>query len=83
MQDLVEAMAEERLEYLSYLLRLWPEGGEEEAVWRASLESPHTGERVGFASLEELFDYLRQQTGVTLDAPEGGTRAQNGGIAES
>jgi hypothetical protein len=27
-------------------------------VWRASLESACTGERVGFASLEELFRFL-------------------------
>ncbi len=68
-------MVEERLEYLSYLLRLWPEGGEEKAVWRASLESPHTGERVGFASLDELFDFLRQQTSMALDTHEDESRA--------
>ena len=55
-------------DYLSYLLRLWWEGGEGEVsdaegrVWRASLESPHTGERKGFASLEDVFDFLREQT---------------------
>ncbi len=76
-RDLVGAMVEERLEYLSYLLRLWPEGGEEKAVWRASLESPHTGERVGFASLDELFDFLRQQTSMALDTHEDGSRAWN------
>ena len=47
-------------DYLSYLLRLWREGEEIES-WRASLESSHTGERKGFASLEELFDFLRGQ----------------------
>jgi len=51
----------ERRDYLSYLLRLW-RVGKENAVWRASLESPHTGERIGFASLDELFAFLRQQT---------------------
>jgi hypothetical protein len=30
-----------------------------------SLESPHTRERQGFASLEELFDFLREQIGVS------------------
>jgi hypothetical protein len=35
------------------------------AVWRAALESPHTSERKGFASLEELFDFLRTQTEAT------------------
>jgi hypothetical protein len=50
--------------YLSYLLRLWRVSDEEEPVWRASLKSAHSGERLGFASLEELFDYLRTETGV-------------------
>jgi hypothetical protein len=49
----------ERREYLSYLLRLW-RVGTEMAVWRASLESPQGG-RIGFASLEALFDFLRQE----------------------
>jgi hypothetical protein len=49
-----------RHDYLSYLLRLW-RVGKEEAAWRASLESPHTGERIGFASLDALFAFLRQQ----------------------
>ena len=55
-------------DYLSYLLRLW-RVGEEEAVWRASLESSHTGERKGFAGLDDLFDFLREQTFV---APKAG-----------
>jgi hypothetical protein len=52
----------ERWQYLSYLLRLWQveAGGQE--VWRASLKSVDTGEQVGFASLEELFDHLRAES---------------------
>ena len=57
-------MDKERPDYLAYLLRLWRASGEEGAVWRASLQSPRTGERIGFASLDELFDFLREQTGV-------------------
>jgi hypothetical protein len=57
----------ERRDYFSYLLRLW-RVGKEEAVWRASLESPHTGERIGFASLDALFAFLREQTDVSTDA---------------
>jgi hypothetical protein len=30
--------------------------------WQASLEIPETGERLGFASLEELFAYLMDLT---------------------
>ena len=51
----------ERRDYLSYLLRLW-RVGKQKAVWRASLESPHTGERIGFASLGDLFDHLTALT---------------------
>lgn len=47
--------------YLSYLLRLWQTSDEGKQIWRASLESPGTGERRGFASLKELFDFLAAQ----------------------
>lgn len=52
--------------YLSYLLRLWRTSDGEKQVWRASLESPGTGERQGFASLKDLFDFLRTQTDQTV-----------------
>jgi len=55
----------ERRRYLAYLLRLWRAGGEA-ALWRASLESPRTGEQVNFASLDELLEFLRQQTGQKM-----------------
>ena len=47
--------------YLSYLLRLWQSGSEDRRVWRASLESPLQGERLGFTSLKELFAFLETQ----------------------
>ena len=53
-------------DYFSYLLRLWREV-EGTAVWRASLQDPRTGERVGFASLDDMFKYLRHQ--VEADVP--------------
>lgn len=60
-------------DYLSYLLRLWQESDEavergEAPVWRASLTSPTTGERVGFASLEGLLEYLQQRMGTAPEA---------------
>jgi len=59
----VEEAVKEQSDYVSYLLRLWREGdSEQEAIWRASLESTRTGERRAFASLDELFDYLRERT---------------------
>ncbi|HEX8682955.1 MAG TPA: hypothetical protein VF707_11615 [Ardenticatenaceae bacterium] len=47
--------------YASYLLRLWETSADGEVVWRASLEHPHTGERLGFATLERLFAFLQDQ----------------------
>jgi hypothetical protein len=46
----------------SYLLRLWPTSVAGQQVWWASLEHAQTGERLGFATLEELFVFLMQQT---------------------
>lgn len=60
-------MSKEQSGYISYLLRVWRAQGEGKTVWRASLESPHTGEQKGFASLNKLFAFLRQQTGVVSD----------------
>jgi hypothetical protein len=59
-----DAGSREQPEYLSYLLRLWRVEGSEQPVWRASLKGASRGEQVGFASLEELFDYLRAETAV-------------------
>ena len=63
--------------YLSYLLRLWREQDEgeikdsaEPAVWHASLESSLTGKRQGFNSLDELFAFLRRETGLAVDGAE-------------
>lgn len=47
---------------MAYLLRLWQVKSEEGTAWRASLESAKGGERVGFASLGALFDFLRRRT---------------------
>jgi hypothetical protein len=55
------------------MLRLWRVDDQEGAVdaekpaWRASLEDPHTGERMGFARLEALFDFLQRLTSVGTD----------------
>lgn len=63
-------MREEERHYVSFLLRLWQVKSEGKLVWRASLESPHTGERRGFGSLAELFIFLEQVCGrANLDNP--------------
>ena len=46
-------------QYRSYLLRVW-RAETRDACWHASLEDPRTGDRVGFACLEQLFAYLME-----------------------
>jgi len=46
--------------YEAYLLRVWESDQAGESIWRASLESTHTGERRGFADLDGLFAYLEE-----------------------
>ncbi len=55
-------MTAERSDYVAYLLRLWRSETDGEAVWRASIESPTTGERRGFANIDQLFEFLREET---------------------
>ena len=63
----------EQPNYFSYLLRLWrenddemhhqvdraPDHPESRPTWLASLESSLTGQRQGFANLEDLCAFLR------------------------
>lgn len=58
---------------MSYLLRMWRDssagassGEENKPAWRASVVSTLTGKRRGFASLEDLFDFLRRHERATL-----------------
>jgi hypothetical protein len=60
--------SKERQDYSSYLLRLWRVGDSERPIWRASLKSVHDGQQVGFASLEDLFHFLRTCTGTVWGA---------------
>ena len=45
-----------RLDYHSYLLRLWRDGAQ--GVWRASLQSTVTEQVYHFASMEALVSFL-------------------------
>ena len=54
-------MSGTELRYLSYLLRLWQTRKDEQVIWQLSLESPHSGERLGFVDLGALCRFLRQQ----------------------
>ena len=67
-------MTHKQPDYLAYLVRLWPvsQDGEthtpvEKPIWRVSIENPHTRERQGFASLEALFEFFREQIGVSAN----------------
>jgi len=55
-------------DYFAYLLRLWREPGGETARWRASLHDPHTGEKFGFAHLDDLVAFLRGRLGLAPPA---------------
>ena len=53
--------------YLSYMLRLWQAGSRDgKSVWRASLEDPHTGERLAFGGVEALVTFLVEKTCTPL-----------------
>ena len=68
--------------YISYLLRLWQTKSGGERVWRASLESPHTGERKSFAGLADLFTFLEQETGHRAGGQTTPNADEKGGDAE-
>jgi hypothetical protein len=53
-----------------YVVTLWlerPATPDEPAVWRLSVEDARTGEQHGFSDLQQLSDFLREQTG-TIEA---------------
>ena len=55
--------------YLSYMLRLWQAGSRDgKSVWRASLEDPHTGERLAFGEIEALVAFLAEKTSTPSGA---------------
>ena len=62
--------AREPRDYAAYLLRLWRERTGQSIRWRASLQDPHSGERAGVASLEELFEFLHRQVIAATDIDE-------------
>ena len=62
-------MRDEPDAYQAYLLRLWRTRSQGRWEWRASIESPHTGERQLFASLEHLLVFLRQRCESQVGLP--------------
>ena len=55
-------MSDERSNYRSYLLRLWRSESEGRPVWRDSLESAQTGERLSL-DLAGLLSFLAEHFG--------------------
>ena len=55
-------MMGDKRDYQAYLLRLWRVNTGRGTVWHASLEDSRTGERRGFADLDSLFAFLKEQT---------------------
>jgi hypothetical protein len=68
-EEPVAPMTKEETHYLAYLLRLWRDSAVEN-VWRASIESAHTGQCRGFSGLDELFAFLRDRTSMPRDEVE-------------
>ena len=68
-------MSKEKQRYHSFLLRLWQVEENERTVWRASLESSHTGERWGFAGLDAVCAFLRR---MISESPGSGGEADAG-----
>lgn len=56
-----QKMNKRSTEYHAFLLRLW-RGGKSNS-WRATLQNPHTGERLIFPSLDMLLTFLEEETG--------------------
>ena len=48
--------------YSAYLLRLWQSQNAQGFIWHASLESPDGSEKLNFASLQALYDFLNNKT---------------------
>ena len=49
--------------YQAYLMRFWEEQqGDEQhpGVWRFTLEDPHSGQRLGFGSLDAFVGFLER-----------------------
>ena len=64
--------------YHAYLLRLWRTEYKGQWQWRSSLESPHTGERQSFTSLEQCFTFLRDLCSRQApDMPQAGKECQH------
>jgi hypothetical protein len=63
-------MLAKRPDRLSFLIRLWWEEGTWESGLRVIALDPHTGQRWGFADLEQLMAFLKKQVNEHSSANE-------------
>ena len=74
-------MKEETDAYQTYVLRLWRARCRGRWQWRTSIESPQTGERQWFASLEQFCAFLCEQCERQLpDGVETPDSGRSGGV---
>ncbi len=71
-------MSDERDGYQAYLLRLWRVRYQGQWQWRASIDSPNTGERRSFADLAAFVTFLNDTT--RQETPPGGVDSQDVGL---
>ena len=76
-------MSREERDYKSYLLRLWRTRRKGEPVWRASIESPHTGQRKAFTGLPGLLAFLEKEIGSVADNRPAPDTDEEGGDASN
>jgi hypothetical protein len=58
------------LPQLVYVVRLWQSDLADQSTWRVSVQNPGTEERHIFATLEEFFAFVEEQTRSTNVTPE-------------
>jgi hypothetical protein len=61
---------DEEPDYRSYLIRLWRVRSGGRSTWRASLECALSGQTYNFASLDDLWRFLRREMGYSPHAEE-------------
>jgi hypothetical protein len=54
-------MDPKRRGYVAYMLRLWRVHDGQKTIWHASLQDVRGGPRLGFADLDQVVAYLRQE----------------------
>jgi len=57
----------------TFLLRCWEERSQDVRIasqWRFGLENSHTGQRYGFANLDELQAFLKNEVTGNYDEPD-------------